>query len=435
MLSGQNLAVASFIAVLLCLLMDYLFNNSCPDAAKYGPIKPEKRAQHPSREGFPGAKERVYIIAGGSGFTGSWIARYLLLRGETNVYILDRRRPPHDLIRHGGMYVEMELTSTIAVEREFAAIARKCHNYTKTIIYNCACIRRYYSEKNTDLGLQVAEILTVNTKYFPNNSAVFIHIGDAMSHREAVSFWKLWDRRTWYQRSRSDLAYMIPWASKDKASAFSRYAWYQGAIESLVRSISIPNGSLRPEGFITGHAGDHFLSPAISYGGGLLHSADVPISIISVEDVARAALALEYALLDPKTSDMVSGSVFSIEGSVTTLKRIYEYIQSKQSFHIVRVAPVVVYLFSWIVSVLSLFLPAASISGRDMRRENLLCGYPMTFTLSRFCTLQIAQVPNHVNRKRVQELLKFKPNFSAAQTIDGVLRDLKLQQEKGKKDA
>lgn len=435
MSSGHRLVIAGLVLVILCVFMDYLFNNSCPDSSKIGPIKAEKRTQHPSREGFPGAKERVYIVAGGSGFVGSWIVRYLLLRGEKNVYIFDRRRPTPDLVRHGAIFVEIELTGGTAIEREFASIARRCHSHTKVVIYNCSCIRRYYSEKNTDLGLQAAEILTVNTKYFPANSVIFIHISDAMSHREPVSFWKIWDRRTWYQRSRSDMAYLIPWASKDKASAFSPYAWYQGAIESLVRSTSIPNGCLRPEGFITGHAGDNFLSPSILYGGGLLHSGNVPISIINVEDVARAALALEYALLDPKTSSQVSGSVFSIEGTVTTLKRVYEYIQTKQSFHIIRVAPVVVYLFSWFVTVVSLFLPAAPLVSRDMRRENLLCGYPMTFTLSRFSTLQIAQVPNPANRKRVHDLLKFKSNFSAAQTIDGVIRDLNFVHQKTKKDA
>ena len=416
----------------LCIFLDYLFNNFCPEARKIGPIKRERMPNHPTREGFPGV-DRWYIVAGGSGFVGSWIVRYLLLRGEKRVYIFDRRRPPADVIRHGAIFVDIELTGGVAVEKEMLRIYEQCGSDAYVIIYNCSCIRRYFAVKNVDLGLQAAENLVINAKLFPPDKYIIIHIGDAISHRTPVSFWKFWDRRHWTQQSRNDLAYMIPWASKDKDEAFSRYAWYQAAIESLVRSLSCASGCLRIEGFVTGHAGDSFLSPALAYGGALLHSWNVPISIINVEDVARAALALEYTLLDPKTRSSVSGSVYTIEGHVTTLSRIYEYIATKQSFRTIKISPVVVYLFSWVVTVFGFFLPVPPLHNRDMRKESILCGYPATITLSRFCTLQIAQLPNHHNHKRVLEVLKFRHNFPLAKTLDMVIEENKLLSKSGKR--
>lgn len=404
-----------------------------------GPITPRVNEDlHPTREGHKGT-ERIYIVAGGSGFIGTWLVRYLLLRGERSVYILDQKRPPGDVLRHGAIFVEVELSNGPLVENCLAKIAIKCTEFTRVVAYNCSVSRAYWAVLGSLRNLQASETLYVNlAQTMPQNSVCIIHIGDSMAFRKPVQWYKWWSRQAWCQNTPDDTLPILPFGLGDRLHAFSTYAWSQGAVEMLTRSsTATASATLRVDGFVSGHADDDWLSPALQYGGGLLHSWGVPISIVHVEDVVRAALALEYVLIDSESSKARSGSVYTFSSDeVTSLDHVYEYVQRKiPGFRVIRVSPIVAYLLGWVVS-FWVFVSTKlgfQISNEEERAQSVLKSSPSTLTLARFSTMQIGQLPNPANARRLTRELQFRPNFTLSQTLDGVIDESMFFKQNGNK--
>lgn len=429
------MSAASILVVLLvplCIVLAIMDRNMGRVRVDTGPVVQRvAKDLHSTREGY-NKVERIYVIAGGSGFIGAWLVRYLLLREEKSIYILDRIRPPSDILRHGATFIDVELTNGPAVESNLAKIALKCDEATRVIVYNCSVSRSYWSVGPLK-NLQAAETLCVNVgNLMPPRRVVLIHIGDSMAYRKPVQWYKWWKKQGWFQQTPDDTLPILPFSLGDRLQAFSSYAWSQGAVETLTRSLpEIYAATLRVDGFVSGHADDNWLGPALEHGGGILHSWGAPISLVHVEDVVRAALALEFSLLDPETRDDRRGTVFTIgSNEVTSLDRIYEYVREKQPyFHIISVSPIIAYLVGYLVSFVSVISRWNPLPQKE-KGQSILRGSPYTLTLARFSTLQIGQLPNHINTKRLMEELNFQPNFTLSQTLDGVIYETvkKLEQ-------
>lgn len=440
--------------VLLGWIVDYRLNNFFPGIKELPAIdqRPARRAgaDTPSAAAFATQRQRVYFITGGSGFLGAWVARYLILRGEANIWVLDTRKLPSDLLRHGIGHIKVDVADAEALAAAVDSVLERVRNPLAVVYHAAADVRHHdgwtmregRSMKNAEMAKAlVACFGAVVQKYETGPETgpktddeprcVIINMGDTVQSRRPVSWWKVMGPPPWLQQTRSDTEAV----DVSSPSRFvSLYAYSKALAEKCVLAANEGGGALvtssvRVDGLLSGHYGDTLLTPALRYGGGLLHSWGVPLALVHVEDAVRAAVAVEHQLLDPASRSNVAGQAFSISGKdLTTLAHVYDYIRSSvPHFRPVRVQPVIVLLVSQIVSIRDLLFG----SDYNTRRDNsLLAGAVSTFTPQRFSVLHIAQLSNPANAERARRLLGFEPLFNVRDCLDGILREQKIMESR-----
>jgi hypothetical protein len=255
---------------------------------------------------------------------------------------------------------------------------------------------------------------------------IVINVGDTIQSRRPVSWWRIFSV-PWLQQTKNDID---PVDTSSSSKFISLYAYAKAMAEKVILGSDLVSASVRIDGFLSGHFGDTLITPALQYGGGLLHSWGVPVSIVHVEDVVRGALAVEYRLLDPDSRPAVSGQPWSVSGKeMTTLGMVYDYInKSNPHFRQIKVQPIIVLLISAYFSLRDLVFG----SDKNTPKENaLLCGAASTFTPQRFSVLQIAQIPNPANAERARSVLGYEPCFGIRDCLDGILREQKIMETRG----
>lgn len=407
-----------------------------------GPIKHHIYKKHNTKVGY-GTKnkdspDRIYIIAGGSGFVGSWIARYLLARGD-RVVLYDNVRPPSDLLKHGAHWAEVDLTFSAGLINEIRRTLDSVYDDTQVVIYNCALRKRYDLHNfRADLGMTSVETLYIALNNFPQKRIFIIDIGDCLSHRQPIKNSdrfvptpELWCQTTAVGNNSTaqSLGFVDSNEPDSRMGAFSSYAWHQLQVERMTRrtpdifSTAVAGSAvLLIDGFPSGHVGDGFLSPLVYQNRAVLHSEKVPFSLINVEDVARAALALEYLLLDPETRATVSSQSFVVGSPETTnLKQVFDYVKTRRSkMRVYRLPPALVYAATFLFSFVYTGKPKAHRTWWD----SVLRLTPQTLTFARFYTCQVGQVPNPANEKLQKELLAFNNNYTLHETLSSLLDDI-----------
>lgn len=402
------------------------------------PIEKKTLPIHPTKGAYGGQKlknYRIYLIAGGTGFVGSWIARYLLARGETNVYILDREKPSQDLIKHGINYFQVELTHSLALERELLKLHESARVNTSVIVYNC-CLVKLISLPNfqRDLGINAIEMLYVSLRVFEKRDVFLIHVGHTLAHRGSIRNWdRIWPtKKVWFQETTSDLSSGSGPADESeenkKDRTFSSYAWHQLQVEQMTLKLGgraskfTETAILRIEGFASGHLGDGFLSPVLQRNNAFVHSPHTPITITNIEDVARGCLSLEHLLLDPETRDKVGGKRFTVASSeVTTLHDVFDYCRKRRpKLKVWSVPPALVFLATCLMQLVFTGKPVT----RRSQWESILDLNFSSLTFARFYSLQTGQVPNPENAKRQYDVLSLENNFTLSQTLDSLLDEI-----------
>lgn len=420
----------------------YMKTYSKNRAAKTKPIEKQKAATHPTREAFKTENRRVYIIFGGCEFIGAWFARYLILRKEKIIIMVDDLVPPNDVLKHGALHYYTDTSDIHSMDRTFSEILDSyCLSGAEVIVYNCIVSRRYAQNRlhpSCDLGLRSTELLLLSLTNYEQRRVTIINISDTMSLLKPVHWMQWWKRDSWVQKLPNDSEGITPFPIEDRSDVATSYGWYQGAVESLLLTATgnYAAASLRTEGLVSGHVGDHQLTDALQFGYGVCHSPNVPVSILHVEDLVRAGLALEYMMLDPATRSQYTQRAFTVYGPEdTTLPHIYDYIKKRRDLKVLNVDPVVAWIVGWVVTVISVILSFVGIpsitSGRS-RTTNLLCPSFNSLSWARFTTVQVCRVRNHKNHERTKDLLKYRHNFHLSNIIDDIINEMEAA-ERGAK--
>lgn len=390
--------------------------------------KPDQHRRQLKVPIFDDNVNRIYIVAG-CGFLGSWVARYLVIRGDV-VHIVDKKNPkllPPDLVKHGATYHQLDLTSDRAFDQLVTSL--KVSAGPKLVVFHCAAVTKYHSTSfNLEhspcyANVHMAHSLTTTMSKYPNSLLIFFN--DALVARKPVHWWKLWDSSNWVQTT--DYSSSMPSSTRKFINDYAESMWLAEHI--ILQSTAMHSASLRLDGFVSGHVQDSLLTPAILYHGALLHSKHVPISLLHVEDVVACGLYLESRV--EKNASSLLGKSFTLSSNqVTTLEEIYKYISLKRPFGSVKINPTVVLLLGYVWSsvqfVRSIFVSPTS--QQSWKNDNLLCGATSTLTLSRFNTLSIGQLPNPFNNETILSALGFIPTWSTAEIIGGVIDEISARE-------
>ncbi|KAH9065359.1 NAD-P-binding protein [Lactarius vividus] len=261
-----------------------------------------------------------YVVVGGSGFVGSYIVRLLVLRGETNVRVLDIV-PPHEdfLASHPAVtYTKVDITSPSSVHA--ALVAPFSSGALPSVIFHTAAAIRFWERAEYTFGashrvnvLGTAAVLEAAKKL--QTDAIVVYTSSADVVVPAPRFMqngKDYHLPPWDKISISDDDTPL----NGPAKSTSCYARSKLMAERLVVEANsaggLRTGCLRPGQTITGPNDRFYTStlvlPRVPVFDGLWSHTNV-----CVWDVAAAHLAFEDALRRDPTN--VSGETFLITGN------------------------------------------------------------------------------------------------------------------------
>lgn len=368
----------------------------------------------------------LYIVTGGSGYIGSWVIRFLILRYSTDILSLDTNTTiPHDLTKHGVKHEVCDLTDK---EEILAAFAK--HDVAKSgrqvVVYHAAAIQRYflswfkYHENVSDRNVEMAQTLVDTLTYVAHEQGApvyLININDAITKRHPVNWWKAWNYSKWTSIS----------TSKTSPEYVSSYARSKSESESLILQFNDPKTlvttSIEPHGIVCGYYGESLLSPCLYYKGALSHSWSIPISFLHVEDVARAALLAENKLRDSTSSSNVQGKSFLISnGQMKRVGDMFKQLQATVDMRVIKVNPVLVLLVSYVALLLSLVIPSGR-KGWKSRDDSLFSSRWWALTPMRFTTLQLCQIPDDKRIEETNKVLEFQAAYTVEETLQSTFDD------------
>lgn len=375
----------------------------------------------------PGSGKTKYIVTGGAGFVGAWIARFLLLRNDSDILLLDNNpTAPGDLIKHGVKHIVCELTDKEEVQKIIKNL--KIEPNSSVVVFHAAAIQRYFlswlsfhvniSNKNVEIVQILIDVFTdlSKSKSIP---IYVVNIGDAISRRRPISWWMFWGYKSWAKQA----------VDQSTPKAFiSSYAQSKAESESLFLEANdgktLITGSIEPHGIICGYYGEPLLSPCLYYNGALNHCWEIPTSFLHIEDVARAALLLEIKLRNKATTTKVQGKSFLVSnGQLMRMKDVFAQIkESLKDMRVIKVNPALVLVISYATQLLSL----VTVSGRNgwkKRDDSLFSGRWWSLTPVRFTTLQLCQIPDAKRMQETKDLLDFEPARTTRDTIQSTVED------------
>ncbi|KAG5638164.1 hypothetical protein H0H81_001460 [Sphagnurus paluster] len=138
-----------------------------------------------------------YVVIGGSGFLGTYIVRLLILRGETNIRIVDLNPPSEKIASHPAVsFVKADITSLESVR---AALHRFDNTgVSPSIIYHTAAIIRFWErlsycwDASYNINVRGIENLIIALRELP--SAILIYTSTADTAIPRPKFLRLgWD--------------------------------------------------------------------------------------------------------------------------------------------------------------------------------------------------------------------------------------------------
>lgn len=423
-----------------------------------------------------------YVIIGGSGFIGSWIARLLILRNgvhsQPDITVLDQNvRMPPDLVKYNVKVKNVNATEADELYKALEEILLESSDSStpskakvNLVIFNVASVQRHFIgwrpcdkapyQQNIDMATALVDVLdrltsTSDSKIASKQVKYFvINFGDAQSDYEPVSsWWKFWDYRNWIENINSRIN-KLPSSNKPTTASpryLNAYAQSKQEAEEIILSPknftkpgqreSIFVTSLKPQGIVSGYYGEPIFSSALFYGAVIDHSWSVPISVVHVEDVVRAALLAERALVeassssgkpvttetsfsDEQQSDNVLNSSFVVSNG--QVLRFGDDLLKKhfkpETLHDIRVNPVLALLWSYIVSLFLYVAPQAKDKWKS-KTGSIYSGFWWTMTPERFNTIQTAQLPSEKEIARTKRVLGFDPVYGIEDTVQSLIAD------------
>jgi nucleoside-diphosphate-sugar epimerase len=449
-----ELLVVGVPLLVAALVVDYRMNAYYREKIPHLKLPSSSTGNDTHSKGHPPPKlktERSYVITGGSGFIGSWIARYLILRGDNNVYIVDKRPPPPDLLRHGGIFIEVDLAAEDSRSKLLRGLRTKGRNLvcsdpskesdgnndsdqsesesesdssdssddsTATLdllgsltVFHCAVTARHHARKASDGISSAGDNVKMARNVVHSLSGpdcIFIVLSDTIISQHPITLRRWWSGWLQFTSSHTE-KFVSPYAE----------SMFLSEMEFLSHSKAVAC-SLHVHGFVSGHIGDHFLAPALSYNGGLLHSWGVPISLIHVEDVARAALLAESKQVDSRENC----NYVIANPEITTLAMVFNYIRSRRPFAIIKIRPIIVLAVSMVVSLVSSLFEAVGFPVAATRKQDsLLIGSGRTLTMGRFNVLQVASLVSAASVRQAKADIGFEAEWAIAEILDGIIEE------------
>lgn len=396
-----------------------------------------------------------YIITGGSGFIGSWIARFLIFRGvtvlpRTKVTVLDIAALPPDLTKYGVKYKKVDMLQKRDLELAMKEtlfrdeVEKKSVNKKRVVVFHCAAIQKHFVSKAVaDLNVRIAQNMVdviesvsgeLDKQGSSQNSITIINISDAQADYEPPKWWNLFQVESW----RSTYANDKP---KQSRRYLSSYAQSQAEAENVLMSsfdwhtsnetskTPVYVTSLKIHGLVTGYYHDSILNPGLKYGGLIDHAWSIPVSFIHVEDVCRAALLAENQLVKlhqnrsklSTPSNASNRSLVVSSGQTTLFGDFMDRVSSTGYVRDIRINPILVLL----VSHLCMPLILISDAGKWRRRDaSIFSGYWYTLTKDRFNTIQTVQLVNQKEIQRTEKAIGFVATVSLEETIAGLVNDM-----------
>lgn len=420
-----------------------------------------------------------YIVTGGSGFIGAWIARFLIFRGATKfsnvtVSVLDIARPPPDLEKHGVTFEKVDLLDKKHLEEAIDKIVLgENHTLlsktkkTRVVVFNCAIIQRHYLPERgygknvAGLNMKMAQNLIDAVEHLANamdedsanlldqSSISLINISDAQADYESPNWWNIFKYNTWkntFRGSETDTKnrkYMSMYArscAEIEQLILSKNNFKHRTINEKSAVTRVYTTSLKVQGITTGYYIDSVLYPGLKYGAIIDHAWPIPTCFIHVEDVCRAALLAENAIAkaesptDQGTQGPSMESISNHSFLVSNGQMVYFgdtflsklTLATNNQFRDIRVFPVLVLMISFICQIITALFGGSQKGAQKMwrrRDSSIFSGYWWTLTRQRFNTIQTVQVPDAAKIRKTKRVIGFQAEVSAEKAIDDLVND------------
>ncbi|KAJ7198825.1 hypothetical protein GGX14DRAFT_665342 [Mycena pura] len=367
---------------------------------------------------IPPATFAGYAVIGGSGFLGTYIVRLLIMRGETNIRILDIN-PPDTLDHPAVSFVKTDITSLESVRSALTA-PFPATGGPPTVIFHTAAVIRFWEraaycfDASYRVNVKGTENVLSAAKELPSVMVVYTSSADTIL--PGPKFLRIdWDS--------------IPASVRD-GNALPRhlhetcYPRSKRMAEQLVMNASLneglKTGILRPGNTILG-PNDRLISSTLTMQ--QLPAWDQPWTStnICVWDAAAAHLLYEDALR--RSPEEVSGEAFLITGrgspwNIEDIRTAIKHYATRELVFI-ELPPLLIFLMAHIIE-LFLFLryivlyPLALVSGG---RPSLVPPWLGPAVFLQPGTLDVQLCDNIIDDSRARKVLGYQPQWDTAQAI------------------
>ncbi|KAF8994047.1 hypothetical protein BDQ17DRAFT_1331334 [Cyathus striatus] len=332
------------------------------------------------RDQLPPKTGRRYIIVGGGGFLGSWIAALLLERGEhpANIRLLDLNPPVNyvvkDALNKGVQYVKVDVSDYNALEAAFTAPwaddVKPGEPQSEISIFHTAANIRFY-ERYEEFLDRSAKVNVDGTENVINAARVIGATVLVYTSSGSVGLWRtrllLWPWEKTPERVLqvvNDDDSLLP---KKHDQFFSNYAVTKRMGERLVRAADgsssgesvLRTGCLRPGNGIFGPRGDILCGAYLVRQTNPTWIENIIQSFVYVENCALAHLCYEQRLVELQAGSKnpdIGGQAFCISdpGPIPTYGDVYTTLETLTDgeCHFPSMSPtgmlLIAYIFEWI---------------------------------------------------------------------------------------
>ncbi|KAF7303709.1 3Beta-HSD domain-containing protein [Mycena indigotica] len=365
---------------------------------------------------IPPATHSRYVVIGGSGFLGTYIVRLLIMRGETNIQILDVNPPPVAIGNDPSVsFIKTDITSLDSLRQAMPAE----HN-SPTVIFHVAATIRFWERAEycfsashhinvlgTKNVLQLAQELSNSMMIYTSSIDTVLPMPKFLRADWDV-FPAIIDDDT-----------PVPTHIHEGCYARSKRMAEQLVVEASINQ-GLKTGILRPGGTILG-PNDRLVSSTLTM-------SQVPIwdepwtgIHICAWDAAAAHLLLEDAL--NCIPEQVSGQGFAITGrgppwSMENIRKVIQHYATRD-LTFITIPPLWIYLMAHIMeSFLFLryfiLLPLASMMGQKPSLTPRWLGAAVFLQPS---TLDVQLIDVAIDDSRARKLLRYRPQWDILQAI------------------
>ncbi|KAJ7693988.1 hypothetical protein B0H16DRAFT_1651322 [Mycena metata] len=371
---------------------------------------------------LPPATHEGYAVIGGSGFLGTYIVRLLIMRGETNIRIVDLNPPTSKDLDHPSVsFVKTDITSVQSV-RDALSVPFPNIGIAPTVIFHTAAIIRFWDRMSYcwDATYRVnvtgtQNILTV-AKELP--SAMVIYTSSAETVTGSPKFLRIdWDR---YPVSIRDEDPTPTYPLKQACYPRSKRMAEQLVIRAA-RTDGLKTGILRPGHTIIG-PNNRLLSSTLTMPRLPMWDQPWTSTDICVFDAAAAHLNYEDALR--RIPEEVSGEAFLITGrgpawSVGDVRAAIKHYATRELIFD-ELPPLLMYVLAHIMEAFlflryHFLLPFCFVFGGG--RPSLLPRWLGPAIFLQPATLAGQMIDCIVDDSRAQKVLGYRPQWDVAQCI------------------
>nr|GAT56097.1 predicted protein [Mycena chlorophos] len=360
----------------------------------------------------PPATQAGYAVVGGSGFLGNYVVRLLIMRGETNIRILDLTPPAPDVLENPAVsFVQTDITSLESVRAGLTASGTP-----PSVIYHVAATIRFWerAEYCFPASYKVNVIGTKNVlevaKQLPN--AIFVYTSSVDTVLSMPKFCRVdWDPFP------AELSDETPTPRHLHEGCYPRSKRMAEQLVIEANSSEMPTAMLRPGSSILG-PNDRFITSTLTMSQVPVWDQSWTSTHICVWDAAAAHLLLEDALR--RIPNEVSGQGFVITGRGKPWSMehgraaVRHYATRELTF--VQLPPLLMYFMAHVME-LFLFARYHVLAWITGKLPSLTPRWLGTAVFLQPATLDVQLVDSVIDDSRARKLLNYRPQWDILQSI------------------